>query len=198
MSNNGVVVTTKQFNIDNVSYGEPKINKHGGKAVMISYYNDATSRNQPLIVQTPKMKIPFGLQINEDPNNGKISSYQLSLSFGRMGDQYPKHQLFYDVVDSLEKKIISDASRTKSSDWLGKKNASQELVETLFRPKVVYSIDKATHERNDKFPPTFKVKVPWYDFPNQGVNRYSDFVTGWHPGNVPSGNEHTKIIHSAN
>ena len=41
-------------------------------------------------------------------------------------------------------------------------------------------------------------QVPWYDFPNQGVNRYSDFVTGWHPGNVPSGNEHTKIIHSAN
>jgi len=40
-------------------------------------------------------------------------------------------------------------------------------------------------------------EIPWREFPNQGVNRYSDFVTGFHPGNVPSGDAYDKIIYSA-
>ena len=40
-------------------------------------------------------------------------------------------------------------------------------------------------------------EIPMYEFPNQRINEYSDFVTGFHPGNVPSGDVHNKIIYSA-
>jgi hypothetical protein len=45
--------------------------------------------------------------------------------------------------------------------WLKKKYNSVDVVEALYTPMVKYAKDKTTGEITDKYPPTFKLKIPF-------------------------------------
>ena len=62
------VTLPSDFKIENVSFKEPKKNAVGGQSILLNYQNDLINKNGPLILQTPKMRIPFGLDITEADN----------------------------------------------------------------------------------------------------------------------------------
>jgi hypothetical protein len=149
------IILAKDFNINNVTFSDVKMLDNGGKIVYVSY------NKSPFLMQTPKMKAPFGLSMWD--NDGKnVPKYTLDLSFGGM-DSSPQLQAFYEVLENMDVRMVNDGFDNQQSWFKGKKYGSREIVEALYTPIIKYAKDKNTGERSDKYPPTMKLNVPFRD-----------------------------------
>jgi hypothetical protein len=148
------IVLAKDFDISNITYNAPRVLETGGKSIWISY------KKAPLYVQTPEMTAPFGLNKWPGEKSG-TDKYSIDLSF-KNRETNQAIQSFFDVVEALDAKLVQDALENSMS-WFKKKYTSPDVVEALYTPMLKYAKDKATGERTDKFPPTFKFSVPFRD-----------------------------------
>ena len=148
------IMKASEFDVSKISYGEIKPMGTTGAKQMYLNYNGMSQ----VILQTPKMRIPYGLgKYQED---GKAPKYTLDLSFSGMDDD-SKIKEFYESIKSIDDKIISDC-RKNSLAWLKKKNVSEDVARELFATSIKYSKDESG-DVSDKYPPTFKAKVPFWE-----------------------------------
>ena len=145
------IIKPAEFNLDNVSYSEPKSLSNGGKAVYVNF------NNGPVVLQTQKMKCPFGMS----KFDGDYPKYTLEMSFAGM-DNNESLETFYNKMSSFDEKLVSDGV-VNSMPWFKKKKMKEEVVSAFYTPQVKLSKDKETGEPNGKYPPTLKVKLPWRD-----------------------------------
>lgn len=149
------ITLAKEFDINNVSFSDVRMLDNGGKVVYVSY------NKAPLILQTPQMVAPFGMSQwdNEGKNNTK---YTIDLSFKAM-DKNPSMQAFYNSLESIDAKLVKDGFKNQQTWFKGKKYNSEEIVEALYTPLIRHAKDRQTGEITDKYPPTFKLTVPYKD-----------------------------------
>lgn len=147
------ITLAKDFDVSKLSYNDVRMLDNGGKVVYVSY------DKAPLILQTPDMYAPFGMQKWTNDNRDK---YTLSLSFRGM-DKRPSVQAFYDVLNTLDKKLVDDGFKNQQTWFRGRKYGSAEVLEALYTPLISHAKDKNTGEITDKFPATFKVTIPSKD-----------------------------------
>ena len=133
-----------EFDISKISYGTPRTLDSGAKHIRVSY-----RRNNALIVQTPDMLAPFG--INKWENPGAPAKHSLELSFKDVEDREELSD-FKKMLASLDAKIVDDAF-TGSLPTHSKKFASRDVLEVLYQPMIKLPKD-------DRFPPNFKVTLP--------------------------------------
>jgi hypothetical protein len=151
------IILPTDFDISKVSFGDVRVLDNGGKVVYVSY------NKAPLIVQTPEMSAPFGLQNWQNPGDSKPSNkYTMDLSFKGM-DGRKTLKAFHDMLNDLDNKLIEDGFKNQQSWFKGKKLASTDVVEALYTRMVKVARDKSTGEPTDKYPPTFKMNVPYRD-----------------------------------
>jgi Family of unknown function (DUF5871) len=151
MANTNNIILAKDFDVSKISYGDVKLLDNGGKVVYLSY------NKAPLVVQTPDMSVPFGMKDWE--GNKK---FVMDLSFKGL-DNRPVLKSFYDMMESLDKKLVEDGFKNQQTWFKGKKYNSTEVVEALYTPLIKHAKDKTTGEVTDKYPATFKVNVPFRD-----------------------------------
>ena len=140
-------------------YTAPKANKSGGKSVGIQ----STKDNKSLHLSTPLM-MTWGCGGYENPQTGKIESYDLSLQFPREQDgNYNDDTIaFLKAMKDYETRIKNDAIK-HSKDWFGKATMAPAVVDALFTPMLKYPKDKETGEPDKTRSTTLRVKVPFYD-----------------------------------
>ena len=179
------VLLPKQFNVDKIKYSEMKIMKSGAKSVYLNY------QGSKINIQTPVLSIPYGVNdntqfIKDDPKRkDEARKYDITASFKGM-DENPKVKAFHDKLIELENKICEDASKN-SVAWF-KKNfeGNKGAIENMFSPIVRRDKDKETGMFADKYPPTFKAKLPYdsaedkfefdcYDMDNNEID-FKDYV----------------------
>lgn len=179
------VLLPKQFNVDKIKYSEMKVMKSGAKSVYLNY------QGSKINIQTPVLSIPYGVNdntqfIKDDPKRkDEARKYDITASFKGM-DENPKVQVFHDKLIELERKICEDASKN-SVAWF-KKNfeGNKGAIENMFSPIVRRDKDKETGMFVDKYPPTFKAKIPYnsdedkfefdcYDMDNNEID-FKDYV----------------------
>jgi hypothetical protein len=149
------ITLAKEFDINNVSFSDVRMLDNGGKVVYVSY------KNAPLILQTPQMVAPFGMSQWE--NEGKSNTkYTIDLSFKAM-DKNPSMQAFYRSLETIDAKLVKDGFKNQHTWFKGKKYNSEEIVEALYTPLIRHAKDRQTGEITDKYPPTFKLTVPYKD-----------------------------------
>lgn len=153
MSSN--IVLPKNFDFSKLDYGSIRANDNGGKMIQVSY------NKCPLIIQTPEMTCPFGLNRWSADKNGGAEKYSLDLSF-KGYESKDTLRKFMEVLSDMDKKFIKDGM-DNSQAWFKKKYTSYEVVEALFTPVMKYAKDKNTGETTDRFPPTFKINLPFRD-----------------------------------
>jgi hypothetical protein len=151
MMNN--ITLVKDFDIAKLSYNDVRLLDNGGKVVYVSY------NKAPLILQTPMMYAPFGVQ--KWTNDGR-DKYTLSLSF-RGKDTSKSMQSFYDMLHAVDTKLVEDGFSNQSTWFKGKKYNSKEVLEALYTPLITPAKDKNTGDVTDKYPATFKMTVPTKD-----------------------------------
>ena len=149
------ITLPKEFDINNVSFSDVRMLDNGGKVVYVSY------NNAPMILQTPQMVAPFGMSQWE--NEGKSNTkYTIDLSFKAM-DKNPSMQAFYNALEEIDAKLVKDGFKHQQTWFKGKKYNSEEIVEALYTPLIRHAKDRQTGEITDKYPPTFKLTVPYKD-----------------------------------
>jgi hypothetical protein len=152
-----------EIDISKLEYGEvKKFGDHGGKIVYVNY--NAENKLSPFIIETPWLYVPYGLS-HYPGDDGKQDSYLFDLSFridaeDADTEQGNAVQKLHDKLAALDEKNI-DMCMENSKAWVNKQKASRDVCEALYTPIIKYSIDKETKERSTKYPPTFKIKLPY-------------------------------------
>ena len=142
----------KHVDVNDVSLSEFKKNEYGGGSLYVSY------KGRPLIIQTPYMSLPFGVSVYE-PTDGGAPKYSLDLSF-RDEETNPSVKHLLNLLTELDEKLLSEGLKNSLS-WFKTKHTSKDVIKALFSSQVRHAIDRETGEVNEKYKPTFKVKVPY-------------------------------------
>ncbi len=144
------IILPKEFNPKKITFAVPRnLGTNGGKVIYISY------AGKPLIFQTPEMSVPFGMSKWEN------DKYTLDLSF-KGKETRENLQSFFDGLVELDKTLVR-AGLDNCQTWFKKKYTSLDVVEALYTPTVKYAKDKTTGDITDKYPPTFKLNLPFRD-----------------------------------
>ena len=179
------VLLPKNFNVDKIKYSELKIMKSGAKSVYLNYSGSKIN------IQTPVMNIPYGVNdnqkfIKDDPKRkDEAPKYDITVSFKGL-DENPKMKVFHDKMKELEQKIIDDAFANRLAWFKNNYNNNKDTVSTMFSRIVRHDKDKETGEVANKYPATFKAKIPYnpldgkfefdaYDMDNNEIN-FTDYV----------------------
>jgi len=153
------------INISKITYEEPTNNKYGGRSCKVKY------EGQDLYIQTPRMRLPYGLGIYDKDKNGtllKDAKYSLDLSFlgyennedGVPSD--PKVRDFFDTLNKMHDSLVKAALRN-SNTWLYIPECNESIAKALVRETVKFPRDKKTRKIVDKYPPTLKAKLTYWD-----------------------------------
>ncbi len=147
-----MMIRPRDFEITKMDYSEPKQLSNGGKAVYLNY------DSKQLVVQTPQMSCPFGLNLYD---GGDYPKYSVDVSFRGMEDN-AKLREFYDMIEAIDEQMIEDGVKN-SMAWFKKRKQSKEVVKALYSPLIKLSRDRETGEPDGKYPPTFRIKLPYRD-----------------------------------
>jgi len=145
------VILPSEFKIDNVSFNPPKKNTQGGQSVLISYYNEATEKSGPLILQTPRCRVPFGADI-DDKADKKSRKFSINISLANAESTNENLQKFTEIIKAIDDKAKKYSRGDGAMSWFGKVH-SEEMVSELYKSAIKRS-------KNEKYPPTLKVKLP--------------------------------------
>ena len=141
------------FELKKLTVAPIRTNNYNGKSAYVNYDGEKKS----LILQTPKMKMPYAMS-EYKPENGDDSKYTLSLAFNR---EDSKIKTFYDKMKELDNELVRLGVKN-SLKWF-KKKQKKEVIEALYSPIIKYYVDKESGEPSDRFSPTIKLKLPRRD-----------------------------------
>jgi hypothetical protein len=160
MSTNAIVPqSTLDFN--QVSFGDVRLNKAGGKSIPIKY------SGQNLQIRLEKATYPMGVNIRENENG---TTYNMSLSL-RGCDAYAKERAgadagstgkLYNFLLDLQEGVLQHA--TKNAKKIFGKDRSLEVLRDTMKSFISPSVEKVNGEwvPTGKYPPSLKMKVPVY------------------------------------
>lgn len=151
------ITRLSQFEAKHINYSNIRVNTFGGKSIYLNYLESKRS----LVVQTPQMMMPYDVgEFQPLDSSGKPDGdkkYTMNLSFRGMEDN-PKVKQFYDKLQSIDEKLITDAVKN-SLPWF-KANHQREVIKALYSPIIKVSTDKETGEADGKYPATIRIKLP--------------------------------------
>jgi hypothetical protein len=160
MSTNAIVPqSTLDFN--QVSFGDVRLNKAGGKSIPIKY------KGQNLQIRLEKSTYPMGVNIRENENG---TTYTMSMSL-RGCDAYAKERApadagstgtLYNFLLDLQEGVLQHA--TKNAKKIFGKDRSLEVLRDTMKSFISPSVEKVNGEwvPTGKYPPSLKMKVPVY------------------------------------
>jgi hypothetical protein len=140
--------------------------KSGAKSIYINYNGAKVN------LQTPILNIPYGVNDNmqfikkDESRKEEERKYDITLSFKGM-DENPKIKLFHDKMKELENKVIDDAFANRLVWFKNNFSGNKDVVSNMFTPIVKHDKDKITGEYANKYPPTFKAKIPYNSLENK-------------------------------
>ena len=145
------IVVPSTVDMSQLTFGMPKKLESGGRLVPVFY------QGAPFVIQTPSMRVPYGMNAwtQEKKNGEEYTKYSINLSLDTNSD-------LGKMLNAMDERIVQDACQN-SLPWLNKKNITPEVAKALYTPMVKLSKDKETGEVSDKYPPTFKLAMPFAD-----------------------------------
>lgn len=95
-------IDINNFNTENIIYLKPIMFYQVCRNMGVYYKKDDKAKRQKIIIQTPKMIIPFGAKTFD--NDGK-KSYQISLSFTSLTNLYNEDEIkkFYQFIQKIDR-----------------------------------------------------------------------------------------------
>jgi hypothetical protein len=152
------ILLSKNVDVSKLTYGTVRSLENGGKTVYVGV------EGKPLYLQTPTMITQWGLSkwnADKSDKDTAATKYSIDLSLKNM-DTKPAVKHFYDLLSGLDKKFVEDGV-TNSMSWFKKKYSATNVVEAIYTPMVKYARDKETGEITDKYPPSFRLNIPFRD-----------------------------------
>jgi len=191
----------KPSNVDisKFTFSDTQVNQYGGKSCKVKY------DGEDFMFQTPRMRCPYGLgAFEEKDGDGNVIKTKYSLDFSFSGFETdddgvpgkPKVRALFDMLQGLDKKLISKTVEN-SYAWLGVDDLNESAAKVLTREIIKWPRDKKTKKITDKYAPTFKAKMGFYDgrFTVNAFNSNKQPIPSDElPSNCPKGTEAVSII----
>ena len=160
--------------------------KSGAKSIYVNY------QGYKINIQTPVLNIPYGVNdnmqfIKDDPKRkDETQKYDITVSFKGI-DENQKIKVFHDKLIELENKILEDAFANRVAWFKNNFDGNKGTVSNMFSRIIRRDKDKETGMFADKYPPTFKAKIPYdssedkfdfdsYDMDNNEID-FKDYVS---------------------
>ena len=153
------IVLPNEFETDAINFLPPKQNKLGGQSVLVNYNPSGSDRGGAFILQTCRVRIPFGIDSSKPENGGPVK-YHISVSMANDETQNEQLKQFTNNVRSIDSKAKMHPQ--ESDSWFSKK-LSAELVNEFYK-----SAEK--FPKDPKWPSNLKVKLP---FDKKGVPQFA-------------------------
>jgi hypothetical protein len=134
------------FSVASVKIGQPKSLDSGAKMAYLNY-----GESRALILQTPTLKSPFGLNIF-DKNGPPKYSIDLALTGYQ---ENPKVKAFYKALSDLDNFMIEEGVRN-SKAWF-KSQMTRDVVAAFYTPTVKFGRDKEGNQT--PYPPNVNLKL---------------------------------------
>ena len=144
------IVLPNEFDADAINFLTPRQNKLGGQSVLVNYNPAGSERSGAFILQTCRVRIPFGVDSSKPENGGPVK-YHISLSMANEETQNEQLIQFTNNVRSIDAK--AKLHPQENTTWFGKK-LSEELVSEFYK-----SAEK--FPKDPKWPSNLKVKLPF-------------------------------------
>lgn len=145
-------VQPAQFDVKKVSVSPPKaFGAVGAKMAYLNYGNGGG--NSSLMLQTPSLPSPFGLNVFQDKSGG-AAKYSINLAL-RGYLENPKVKAFYAALTQLDEFMVDEAVKN-SKTWF-KGEMSREVVKAFYTPSVKFGRDKEGNLR--PYPPDVKLSL---------------------------------------
>ena len=134
--------------------------KSGAKSIYVNY------QGYKINIQTPVLNIPYGVNdnmqfIKDDPKRkDETQKYDITVSFNGI-DENQKIKVFHDKLIELENKILEDAFANRVAWFKNNFDGNKGTVSNMFSRIIRRDKDKETGMFADKYPPTFKAKIPY-------------------------------------
>jgi hypothetical protein len=160
------VVQASAFSASKVSISQPKVLESGGK---LAYVNYGDSR--ALIMQTPSLPSPFGLNVF-DKNGPPKYSLDLAMRGYNGSSPNPKVKAFFDALSALDEFMIDQG--VKNSKLWFKSEMKREVVEAFYTPTVKFGRDKEGNQT--PYPPNVKLQLRRHKARGSGSDEFeTDF-----------------------
>jgi hypothetical protein len=113
-----------------------------------------------MLVQTPILSVPYGANDGSKYSDVGDKKYDITVSF-RGYDDNAKIKMFHDKLKEIENKVIDDAFTNRQPWFKDDFDNNRAFVARMFTPIVKIDKDKDTGKPANKYPPTFKAKMPY-------------------------------------
>jgi len=158
----------QHIDLSKITFGEIVTNKHGGKSCRVQL------DGRDLMIETPRMKLPYGISVNIEkdtsgkPIQGKNPKYNLDLSFAgfELNDQgEPADKAVRELFEKMEglHNLLIKAVHKNAESWLGLSECNEAIAKAFVRDTIKYSKDKITKKINNKYAPTLRGKLAFWD-----------------------------------
>lgn len=144
------ILLANEFNSDCLNFLPPKTNKLGGQSVLLSYTPEDTVTPGPVVLQTCRVRVPFGVDQSK-PLEGGVVKYHISISLANDETQNEQLKTLTENVRSIDN-IVKNYP-TKNANWFGK-TLSEEVAGEFYKSAEKFAKDP-------KWPSTLKVKLPF-------------------------------------
>jgi hypothetical protein len=151
MATSNMIVLPDKIDASKITYGPPKNLDNGGKIIPVYH------KGQPFVLQIPEMLAPYGMSKWEGDKG--VNKFHIDLSFGNT-DEHADKALFLEKIKDIDQKFIEDALNN-SMTWFKKKYTTEDVIKALYTPLVKYGKDKETGDISTKYPPVFKIQLPY-------------------------------------
>jgi len=150
-------IKSKHINVDEIDLAKPQFYSKGGANITLFY------KKKLLEIQTPRLLCKFGLNCyKEDDKTDKIKSITIALQFASNVDKINRVDNFQKMIQNLDKKV-KEGGATNHKSWLKiNKQPPKDVMKALYKETLYYK-RLPTTEIDYSVPPTFKVKVPYYN-----------------------------------
>jgi hypothetical protein len=147
------IVLPANFDVSKVTVAAPRTLDSGGKMAYLNYNSSS------LVLQTPSMACPFGLNIYDKAGPPK---YSFSLSMRGYQDNEdtgakanPKVKAIFTALSSLDEFMIDLAVKNAKAWFPSLKNPSRDIIAAFYTPCVKFSNSKD----GKQYPPDFKLNL---------------------------------------
>ena len=173
------ILLPNEFESENVVFLPPKLNKLGGKSVLMNYKDG--EKSSQYILQTCRVRVPFGIDQNKQDNGGV--KYHISFSLANDSTENEQLKTFTKNIRAVD--YIAKQFPQNDESWFDKK-LKPEIVEEFYK-----SAEK--FPKDSKWPSTLKAKLP---FDRKGVPQFVLYDENKKPINIldSDGNMNTDCI----
>lgn len=141
------ILLPNEFESQNVNFMPPKQNKLGGQNVLLNYKEE--DKTSPFILQTCRVRIPFGIDQNKQ-DQGTLK-YHISFSLAHEESDNEQLKLFTENIRKIDQRAKTFSEENDS--WFGKK----------LKPEIAAEFYKSAEKfpKDSKYASTLKVKLPF-------------------------------------